>query len=626
MRAYFVPLLIIALLAAACAEQTPTSWGSWLPEPPPPTVSLGDLPPPLSGEVSPQATEGGRIPAGIDPSLALADRAGPPTPPETGLAPIAGGEPIPPEAWISAHTGRGPEVISAMSRLYQASGMTTLVAGTPYGLEPVEALAEWLGALTEMGLLPAEIGLDQVAKASEGACGWRMGRQDRPGSGDPLHLWEGHLWEGLQARIPPKIWEAPVVRFRCDRIGARAPALDVALVGAALTAAQLLGRTDAAMDSLVRRWAGPEQLLGDLQALLPRSDRFWTKLHAFRRIAGPWSHGNFPVPGAWGTLKRGQRGPRVARLRRRLAAEGYLPAAAAAGKVFDRVVRDAVLAYRDAYGLKHRGRVDREMLAQLSREPEALLADLTGSMRSTLLKGWDRHETYVLVNIPAFRTHLYVDGRRVASYRSVVGFSYEEPGGRTPEYDAALSYVDVNPTWTPSAYTVSHELERAARKDRGYWKKNHFVRHGARWVQEPGPWNTLGQVVVAWPNEENIFLHGTDEPRYFDYLDRALSHGCVRVEGIEDLAARLLALVDRAPEGGLAPLIRDVVERRIELQGAVPIQVVYDRVMVTDAGATGLRPDVYGLDRRARDSEQRLAPLLSALSEARRARRLATAD
>jgi len=622
-RAYFVPLLIIALLSAACAEQTPTSWGSWLPEPPPPTVSLGDLPPPLpdnpSRGPSPTGAEVDRAVGAGDPShnpsRELAERTGPPTPPETGLAPVAGGEPIPPEAWITAHVGRTPEIISAMSRLYQASGMTTLVAGTPYGLEPVEALAEWLGALTEMGLLPVEIGLDQVVTASGGTCGWRMGRQDAPGPGDPL---------GIQTTMDR--WEAPVVRFRCDRVGARAPALDVALVGAALTAAQLLGRTDAAMDALVRRWAGPEQLLGDLQALLPRSARFWSKLHAFRRVAGPWSHGSFPVPGAWGTLKRGQRGPRVARLRRRLAAEGFLPAAAAKGKVFDRTVRDAVLAYRDAYGLKHRGRVDREMLAQLSREPEALLADLAGSMRSTLLKGWDRHGTYVLVNIPAFRTHLYVGGRRVASYRSVVGFSYEEPGGRTPEYDARLSYVDLNPTWTPSAYTVSHELERAARRDRGYWKKNHFVRRGARWVQEPGPWNTLGQVVVAWPNEENIFLHGTDEPHYYDYLDRALSHGCVRVEGIEDLAARLLALVDQAPEGGLAPLIRDVVERRIELQGSIPIQVVYDRISVTDSGATGLRPDVYGLERRARDPEQRLAPLLSALSEARRARRLATAD
>lgn len=623
MYARTTTILIIGLLLAACGEETPARWGAWLPEPPPSVVSFGDRSPPAMGEAPGELAEG-EAPRGADnPNRELVDRSAPvPTPPPI-LAPLAGGEPLPPEVWLGALAGRSPEVFSDMARLYRASGMTTLVAGTPYGDEPVLALAEWLGALTEMGLGPDEIGLERLVHASQGACGWRMARQETPGPGDPLAL-----WEGLQARISPVsvTWEPPVVRFLCDRDVPSNPALDVALVGAALTAGRLLGRADGATGLLARRWAGPEQLLGDLQALLPRSERFWIKFHAFRRIAGPWSHGDFPVPGAWGTLKRGQRGPRVARLRRRLAAEGFLPPGAAEGKVFDRTVRDAVLAYRDAYGLKHRGRVDREMLAMLSRKPEALLADLAGSMRSSLLQGWDRHGTYVLVNIPAFRTSLYVDGRRVASYRSVVGFSYEEPGGRTREYDAAISYVDLNPTWTPSPYVVSHELERKARKDRGYWRENHFVRQGARWVQEPGPWNTLGQVVVAWPNEENIFLHGTDEPHYFDYLDRALSHGCVRVEGIEDLAARLLALVGRAPDGGLEPLLRDVVERRIELRGEIPIQVLYDRIMVTDAGATGLRPDVYGLERRSRDPEQHLGALRAALSDARRARRLATAD
>ncbi|MFH1530149.1 MAG: L,D-transpeptidase family protein [Pseudomonadota bacterium] len=611
MHARNATALIAALLLAACGDETPMSWGSWLPEPPPPLVSLGDLPPASWGEVPGQQVAG----EGPSEEIPVADLAGPPTPPETGLAPLAGGEPLPPEAWVASLAGRSPEVVIAMARLYRASGMTTLVAGTPYGLEPVSALAEWLGALTEMGLRPEEVGLDRVMQASRGACGWRMGRQDAPGPGDPMVL-----------AAMTVSWEPPVVRFVCSADAPSTPDLDLALIGAALTAARLLGREDAAMTRLVEAWVGPEQLVTDLHGLLPRSERFWFKLQAFRRIAGPWSHGNFPVPGSWGTLKRGQHGPRVARLRRRLSAEGFLAAAEAEGRAFDRVVRDAVLAYREAYGLKHRGQVDGEMYAMLTRSPEALLADLAGSMRVSLLKGWDRHGTYVLVNVPAFRTHLYVDGRRVASYRSVVGFPYQEPGGRTPEYDAAVSYVDLNPTWTPSPYAVSHDLERKARRDPGFWRKNHFVRSGARWVQEPGPWNTLGQVVVAWPNDENIFLHGTDEPHYFDYLERALSHGCVRVEGIEDLAGRILELTGRSPDGGLAPLLRDVVERRIELRGAVPIHVIYDRIAVTDAGVVGLRPDVYGLERGAGEPAQRIAPLLTALSEARRARRLATVD
>jgi len=613
-RAYYATALL-AVLLAACVEQAPPTWGAWIIEAPAPMVSLGDLPPPSSGEVPPKVTVGEQRPARTKPDRQVVDRSDPESslaPSEPGIAPSAAGAAIPPHAWVPALAGLTPESITAMARLYSAAGMTTLIAGTPYGFEPVTALAEWLGALTEMGFTPVEIGLDRIIAASGGACGWRMGRRSSPGPGDPL------------ARVAPEgtPWESPVVRFLCDRDIPSVPALDLAFTRAALNAVGLLGERDPG-----KNWAGPEQLLADLDSLLPRSERFWLKLAAFRRIAGPWSHGDFPVPGAWGTLRRGDHGPRVARLRRRLAAEGFLVEnASVEGRIFDREVRDAVLAYREAYGLKRRSRVDREMLALVSRKPVVLLADLAASMRAGLEKGWDSAGTYVLVNVPAFMTHLYVDGRRVASYRSVVGFSYEEPGGRTPEYDTTISYVDLNPTWTPSAYAVSHELEREARKDRGYWRKSHFRRRGARWVQDPGPWNTMGQVVIAWPNEKNISLHGTNEPRYFDFQDRALSHGCVRVDGIEDLAARILELAGQTPEGGLTPLLRDVVERRIELDAAVPIQVIYDRVSVSDAGLTGFRPDAYGLDRGGEDPEERMAPLLSALSQARKARRLAAAD
>jgi len=600
-RVRIATTLLTVLLLAACGQAPPTT-----------VVSPAVLPPRSAGEVSPKATEGDGASARSPVDLVVAPPT-PPAPPDPPQTPLPGGEPLPPEAWAAALAGRSPEIVTAMARLYRRNGMTTLVVGTPYGDEPVAALAEWLGALTEMGFTPAEIGLDRIAAASGGACGWRMGSDAAPGPGDPL------------ARVAPAgtPWEPPVVRFQCDSVARSTADLDLAFVAVALTAAQRLNRTHGPPEALVQGWAGPEHLLADLDNLLPRSERFWFKLRAFRRIAGPWSHGDFPVPGAWGTLKRGQHGPRVARLRRRLAAEGFLAPAEAAGRTFDRTMRDAVLAYRDAYGLKHRGRVDREILKQLSQKPEALLANLAASMRAGLEKGWDRHATYVLVNIPAFRTHLYVDGRRLASYRSVVGFPYQEPGGRTPEYDAKLSYVDINPTWTPSAYMVSHELERKARGNPSYWRKEHFVRRGARWIQDPGPWNTLGQLVLAWPNEENISLHGTNEPHPFEYLDRALSHGCVRVEGIDDLAARILALAARSPEGGLDPLVRDVVERRIELDGAIPIQVIYDRISITDTGATGHRPDVYNLDPRSGNPRQRLAPLLSALSEARKARRLA---
>jgi len=607
-RTISLAVTVVLFLAAGCRSPEPPG----LPDP----ETRGPQIRALGPETGP--SHEARVAPSPAPAPRIAGEMGPPTPPPEGLAPLAGGVPLAPETWAAALAGRSPEVVEALARLYRAAGMATVFLGTPYGQEPVEALCEWLGAMTELGLSASEIGLDRVAELSRGGCGWRMARGETPGPGDPLR------------RAAPRgtPWAPPVVQFACDRVTGPVGDVDLALGAAALTAAAHLcaagGCGDDPLAGLVARWAGPEKLLADLDGLLPRSERFWLKLVAFRRIAGPWSHGSFPVVSPGKPLTRGQHGPRVVQLRRRLAAEGYLPAEKAGGRVYDRDVRDAVRAWREAHGLRSSGTVDRHALALLTRPAEDLLADLAASLRRSLQRGWDRHGTYVLVNIPEARVALFVEGRRAATYRAVVGFPYQEPGGRTPETDAILSYVDLNPTWTPTPYVVSHELEPRARKDPGYWTREHFSRNGTRWVQAPGPWNTLGQVVLAWPNEQNIVLHGTNEPKAFSYQDRALSHGCVRVERIEDLAARILALTGQEPAGGLEPVLKGLQERRVVLSREVRFQMIYDRIAITEGAAVARAPDVYRLDGKGGPPETVLAPLLGALAEARRARSLAS--
>jgi len=219
-------------------------------------------------------------------------------------------------------------------------------------------------------------------------------------------------------------------------------------------------------------------------------------------------------------------------------------------------------------------------------------------------------------------TYFVVDGRVEARYRSVVGFPYKEKGGRTPTLASAVEYVDLNPEWAPTPYVVEHELNRKARKDSRFFKKNRFVRRGDKWVQLPGPQNTLGQVVIGFANENNISLHGTPEKERFSYADRSLSHGCVRVENIEDLAARILhwARVETTPE--LVSVFDRVIEKRVDLAHNLPIHIVYDRVRVTADDLVGITPDPYNFDRRFNRSIK-LDPLLKVVSMARKSRRLA---
>jgi hypothetical protein len=56
--------------------------------------------------------------------------------------------------------------------------------------------------------------------------------------------------------------------------------------------------------------------------------------------------------------------------------------------------------------------------------------------------------------------------------------------------------------------------------------------------QEPGSKNPLGKVRIDMPNRNAVYMHDTPMQRLFadDYC--FLSHGCARVDGINDLASR----------------------------------------------------------------------------------------
>ncbi len=99
------------------------------------------------------------------------------------------------------------------------------------------------------------------------------------------------------------------------------------------------------------------------------------------------------------------------------------------------------------------------------------------------------------------------------------------------------------------------------------------------------------------PNKLAVYMHDTPSKRLFGADYRFLSHGCVRVQGVYDLAAWLL---EGTPGGwdkaALEAKIREGAPYNINLAKDVPVIWVYLTGWSNGEGPANFRDDVYNID------------------------------
>ncbi len=162
-------------------------------------------------------------------------------------------------------------------------------------------------------------------------------------------------------------------------------------------------------------------------------------------------------------------------------------------------------------------------------------------------------EDYVLVNIPGFYLQLWDHDTVVFQSRVIVG----KPTAQTPTLHSEISNMVIFPNWTIPESIIKKEILPALKKDPGYLVKKGFnlvdhkgdevnpytvnwskYKNGIPWkiVQGSGDDNALGIFKFNFYNPYSVYLHDTNQRYLFANSDRALSHGCVRVQKWESLA------------------------------------------------------------------------------------------
>lgn len=197
----------------------------------------------------------------------------------------------------------------------------------------------------------------------------------------------------------------------------------------------------------------------------------------------------------------------------------------------------------------------------------------------------------IVVNVATQELRLFAQNRPAFTTRVVVG----RRGKQTPEFTATIRGVLFNPPWNVPNSILREEILPKLDDDPDYLAEHHMRWRGPMAVQQvAGPYSALGRIKFEMRDRFDVFLHDTPEKWRFRKARRLMSHGCVRVENPQALAALLLhqsrAAVQRAIDGGETHLV--------PLPQPVPVYIVYQTARVGPDGTIDYYPDVYHRDAR----------------------------
>ncbi|MFV0281758.1 MAG: murein L,D-transpeptidase [Rhodoblastus sp.] len=320
--------------------------------------------------------------------------------------------------------------------------------------------------------------------------------------------------------------------------------------------------------------------------------------------------------GGWpkipGNVGPGAKGAAVAALRRRLQIEGDPHEAVGPGNVWDAHLAAAVKHYQARNGLRRTGVVGGATLRALNTPASVRFKQLASSSQRLAGVHFGFGDRYVVVNIPSAAVETVEKGQVVKRYTAVVG----DVDHRSPEVAAKISAVNVNPTWTLPTSIIKNEIIPKMRRDPGYlarskikildgrgtaidprsidWTSEKAVNYTLR--QDSGTHNALGSIRIQMSNKHAVYMHDTPSKSGFNRDYRFLSHGCVRVQGVWDLAAWLLE-----GSGGnwdRTALMAQIGKERQDLRLAQPVPViwVYMTGWASADGAVHFADDVYQVD------------------------------
>jgi len=354
-----------------------------------------------------------------------------------------------------------------------------------------------------------------------------------------------------------------------------------------------------------------ETALSDDPTPVLQPETFFTTSKASERYAQIVDLGGWPTVGV--SLKPGAKGPAVVALRRRLAAEDDA-LSDTRKQTWDNELTAAVQRFQFRMGLKQTGVVAGATLKALDVPANVRFRQLASSAQRLAGLDFPFGDRYIVVNIPSTAVDTVENDRVVRRYVAIVG----DPEHHSPEVQAKVVAVNINPTWTVPTSIIKNEIAPKMLKDPSYltrqrirvlnnkgeevdprsinWASEKAVNYTLR--QDSGAGNSLGSIRISMPNPHSVYMHDTPSRNLFANDYRFLSHGCVRVQGVVDLAAWILdgASGPTVSKEQINAKIASAEREEVKLAKPVPVVWVYMTGWASADGTVHFRDDVYHLD------------------------------
>ena len=335
-----------------------------------------------------------------------------------------------------------------------------------------------------------------------------------------------------------------------------------------------------------------------------------------------------PLPTPPRTLDPGSHYAGTARLAGLLRLLGDLPpdAAVPAGDVYQPPLVGAVKQFQSRHGLSPDGRLGAQTIGHLNTPLGVRVEQLRLTLERWRWLPQAFPQPPVVVNIPEFRLRAFGPGGKVVlSSNVIVGRAFRN---ETPVFDDDMRYVVFRPYWNVPPSILRSEIVPAIQRDRDYIAKKNYevttpggdivtsgriddevlarLRAGKLSVrQKPGPTNALGLVKLIFPNQYNVYLHSTPSQQLFSQVRRDFSHGCIRVEKADELAAWALRDNPQWTLESVRSAMREGKDNvQVNLAKPIPVLILYGTAVVEEDQSVHFFDDLYGHDA---DLRKRLA-------------------